>query len=154
MFIFEWSFGSYTLKQLVVDLINYNKMYILIKLKEIFANTLKKIGKIGWDSRIICILKHYWCLNWALVWCQRFLNKAFANSIFNWEENKLSLSLMVTDVLFYYNNKYNHSTTKITLREILFNYKNKEIIEKLIINIEKSMKNFIKKFITMLEILY
>ena len=79
------------------------------------------------------------------MWCQRFLNKAFANSIFNWEENKLSLSLMVTDVLFYYNNKYNHSTTKITLREILFNYKNKEIIEKLIINIEKSMKNFIQK---------
>ena len=30
---------------------------------------------------------------------QRFLNKAFTNSIFNWEENKCSLPLMITDFL-------------------------------------------------------
>ena len=42
----------------------------------------------------------------------------------------------------------------MTPREVLFNYKNKEMIEKLIINTEKSKKIFIKKFITMLEILY
>ena len=53
---------------------------------------------------------------------------------------------MITDVLFYYNNKYKHSTTKIILREILFNSSIKEIIEELIINIEKSRENFIQKF--------
>ena len=31
---------------------------------------------------------------------QRFLNEAFANSIFNWEENKYSLPLMITDFHF------------------------------------------------------
>ena len=43
---------------------------------------------------------------------------------------------------FYYNNKYKHSATKMTPREVLFNYKNKEMIEKEIINTEKSKKNF------------
>ena len=52
---------------------------------------------------------------------------------------------MITDVLFYYNNKCKHSTTKITPREVLFNYKNKEMIEKVIINTEKSRKNFIQE---------
>ena len=56
---------------------------------------------------------------------QRFLDEAFTNSIFNWEENKLSLPLMITDFLFYNNNKCKHSTTKMTPREVLFNYKNK-----------------------------
>ena len=82
--------------------------------------------------------------DWALVWCQRFLNKAFTSSIFNWEEDKWSLLLMITDVLFYYNNKYKHSTIKITLKEILFNYKNKDIIEKLIINREVEEKLYPK----------
>ena len=52
---------------------------------------------------------------------------------------------MITDFLFYYNNKCKHSTTKMTPREVLFNYKNKEIIEKVIINTEKSRKNFIQE---------
>ena len=39
-------------------------------------------------------------------------------------------------------------------REVLFNYKNKEMIEKVIINTEKSRKTFIKKLIKMEEILY
>ena len=82
--------------------------------------------------------------NWALEWCQRFLNKAFTSSTFNWEENKWSLSLMITDVPLNYNNKCKHSTTKITLREILFNYKNKEIIEKLIKNREVKEKLYPK----------
>ena len=76
---------------------------------------------------------------------QRFLNEAFTNSIFNWEENKWSLPLMIADFLLYYNNKFKHSTTKMTPREVLFNYKNKEMIEKVIINTEKSMKNFIQE---------
>ena len=76
---------------------------------------------------------------------QRFLNEAFTNSIFNWEENKWSLLLMITDFLFYYNNKCKNSTTKMTPRGVLFNYKNKEIIEKVIINTEKSRKNFIQE---------
>ena len=33
----------------------------------------------------------------------------------------------------------------MTPREVLFNYKNKEIIEKVIINTEKSRKNFIQE---------
>ena len=49
---------------------------------------------------------------------------------------------MITDVLFYYNNKCKHSTTKMTPREVLFNYKNEELIEKVIINTEKSRKIF------------
>ena len=53
---------------------------------------------------------------------------------------------MITDLLFYYNNKCKHSTTKMTPREVLFNFKNKEIIEKVIINAEKSRKNFIQEF--------
>ena len=76
------------------------------------------------------------------MWCQRFLNKTFTNSIFNLEENKCSLPLIITDFHFYYNNKCKHLTTKMTLREVLFNYKNKEIIEKLIINTEKFRKIF------------
>ena len=63
-------------------------------------------------------------------------------------------SINDTDFHFYYNNKCKHSTTKMTPREVIFNYKNKEIIEKVIINIEKSRKIFIKKLITMEEILY
>ena len=31
---------------------------------------------------------------------QRFLNEAFTNSIFNWEENKWSLPLMIIDFYF------------------------------------------------------
>ena len=81
---------------------------------------------------------------WSLMWCQRFLNKAFTSSIFNWEEDKWSLSLMITDFLFYYNNKYKHSTIKITRKEILYNYKNKDIIEKLIINREVKEKLYPK----------
>ena len=42
----------------------------------------------------------------------------------------------------------------MTPREVLFNYKNKEMIEKVIINTEKSMKTLSKKLVTMLEILY
>ena len=123
MLAFNGYFGSYAQRQLVANHINYKKMNILITLKEISLNTLKKLGRIGWISRIICILKHYWCLSWALVWCQIFLNKTFANSIFNCEKNKCSLPLMITDFNFYYNNKYKHSTTKMTPREVLFNYK-------------------------------
>ena len=85
---------------------------------------------------------------------QRFLNEAFKNSIFNWEENKWSLPLMITDFFFYSNNKCKHSTTKMTPREVLFNYKNKQMIDKVIINTEKSRKTLYKKLITMLEILY
>ena len=128
-------------------------MYILITLKEISAIKLKKKGRIRWNSRIICILKHYWFLNRALVWCQRILNKTFTNSIFNWEENKCSLPLMITDFHFYCNT-CKHSTTKMIPREVLFNYKNKEMIEKVILNTEKPKRIFINKLITMLEILY
>ena len=52
---------------------------------------------------------------------------------------------MITDFLFYYNKKCKHSTTKMTPREVLFYYKDKEIIEKVIINTEKSRKNFIQE---------
>ena len=69
-----------------------------------FSNYIKKLGKIGWNSLTICILKHDWCLNWTFVWCQRFLNKAFTNSILNLDEDKWSPLLMITDVLFYSNN--------------------------------------------------
>ena len=148
MLIFNGYFCSYTQKQLVADHINYNKDVYIDSIKGDFSKYVKKLGRIWWNSRIICILKHYWCLNWALVWYQRYLNKAFASSIFNWEENKCSLPLMITDFLFYYNNKCKHSTTKMTPREVLFNYK-KEMIEKVITNTEKSRKILIKKLITM-----
>ena len=90
---FNGYFGSYAQRQLVYYHVDYNKDAYIDNIEGDFS---KYIGKIGWNSRIVCILKHDWCLNWALVWCQRFLNKAFTNSIFNWEENKWSLSLMIT----------------------------------------------------------
>ena len=122
MLIFNGYLDSYAQRQLAADHIN--------NIKDVYINNIegdsikydKKIRKNWWNSQIICILKHYWCKNWALVWCRRFLNKVFTNSIFNWEENKCSLPLMITDVHFYYNNKYKHSTTKMTPREVLFNY--------------------------------
>ena len=52
---------------------------------------------------------------------------------------------MITDFLFYNNSKCKHSTTKMTPREVLFNHKNKEMIEKVIINTEKSRKNFFQE---------
>ena len=72
MIVFDGSFGSYTLRQFIANFNDNKDVYILITLKEISSNTLKKLGRIGWNSRIICILKHDWCLNWVLVWCQRF----------------------------------------------------------------------------------
>ena len=48
---------------------------------------------------------------------------------------------MISAFHFYYN-KCKNSTTKMTLREVLVNYKNKEMIEKVIINTEKSRKIF------------
>ena len=78
------------------------------------------------------------------MWCQIFLNKTFTDSIFNWEDIKWLLPLMISD-FHYYNNKCKHSKTKMTTREVLFNYKNKEMIEKIIINTEKSRKNFIQE---------
>ena len=38
-----------------------------------------------------------------------------------------------------------YSTTKMISREVLFNYKNVEMIEKVIINTEKSRKKFIQE---------
>ena len=119
---FDGSFGSYALRQLVAGHINYNKDVYIYQIEGDFSKYVEILGRIGWNSRIICILKRYWCLNWALVWCLRFLNKAFTNSTFNWEENKCSLPLMITDFHFYYNNKCKHLTTKMTPREVLFNY--------------------------------
>ena len=47
MIVFDGSFGSYALRQLIADHINDNKdVYILITLKEISANTLKKLGRM------------------------------------------------------------------------------------------------------------
>ena len=100
MLVFNGYFGSYTQRQLVADHINYNKDVYWSYWRGFQQIRWKELGRIGWNSRIICILKHYCCLNWALVWCQRFLNKTFTNSIFNSEENKCSLSLMITDVFF------------------------------------------------------
>ena len=129
MLVFDGSFGSYAQRQLIADHINYNKDAYIDHIEGTFSKYVeKKLGRIRWNTRIMCILKHYWCLNLALVWCQRFLNKAFTNSILNLEENKCSLPLMITDFHFYYNNKYKHLATKMIPREVLFNYKNKEMI--------------------------
>ena len=106
MLVFNGYFGSCAQRQLVADHINFNKDVYWSYWRGLQKIRWKKLGRIGWNSRIICILKHYCCLNWALVWCQKFLNKAFTNSIVNSEENKCSLPLMITDVLFYYNSKY------------------------------------------------
>ena len=47
MIVFDGSFGSYAQRQLIADHIMTTKIYILITLKEISANTLKKIRKNG-----------------------------------------------------------------------------------------------------------
>ena len=122
MLVFYGYLGPYAQRKLVADHINYKKDVYWSHWMRFQQIRWKKLGRIGWNSRIICILKHYWCLNWALVWWLRFLNKAFTNSIFNWEENKCFLPLMITDFHFYYNNKCKHSKNKMTPREVLFNY--------------------------------
>ena len=45
---------------------------------------------------------------------------------------------MISDLLYYYNSKRVHLTTKMIPREILFNLKNKSIVEHFIVNIENS----------------
>ena len=122
----RWILDSYVLIQLIADHINYNKDVYIDHIEGDFSKYVeKKLGRMesGLNSQIICVLKHDWCLNWELVRYQRFLNKAFTNSILNWEENKCSLLLMVTNVLFYYNNKCKYLTTKMISKEVLFNYK-------------------------------
>ena len=46
---------------------------------------------------------------------QKFLNEAYANSVFNGDE-EWSLPLTVNDFLHYYNSKRVHSTTKMIPR--------------------------------------
>ena len=73
MIVFDGSFGSYALRQLIADRINDNKDVYIDHIEGDFSKYVeKKLGRIGWNSRIIFILTHYWCLNWVLVWCQRF----------------------------------------------------------------------------------
>ena len=69
MIVFDGSFGSYALRQLIADHINDKKDVYIDHIEGDFGKYVeKKLGRIGWNSRIICILKHYWCLNWALLW--------------------------------------------------------------------------------------
>ena len=72
MLVFNGYFNSYAQRQLVADHFNYNKDVYFDHIEGDLSKYVKKIGRAGWNSRIICILKHYWYLNWALVWCQRF----------------------------------------------------------------------------------
>ena len=75
---------------------------------------------------------------------QKFLNETYTNSIFNGDE-EWSLSLMVSDLLNYYNSKRVHSTTKMIPRKNLFNFKNKSIVEQVIVNTENSRKAFLQE---------
>ena len=59
MLIFNGYFGSYAQRQLVADHINYNKNVYIDNILGDFSKYVKKLGRIGWNSRIICILKHY-----------------------------------------------------------------------------------------------
>ena len=69
MIAFDGSFCSYAQRQLVVDHINYNKDVYIDNIEAYFSKYVeKKLGNIMWNSQIIWILKHYWCLNWTLVW--------------------------------------------------------------------------------------
>ena len=82
---------------------------------------------------------------------QNFLNEAYANSMFNGDE-EWSLPLMVSDFLHYYNSKRIHSTTKMIPREILFNFKRKSIVEHSLW-IQKTLeRHFYMKLILSLEI--
>ena len=64
--------------------------------------------------------------------------------MFNGDE-ELSLPLMATDFLHYYNSKRVYSTKKMIPREILFNFKNKSIVEQVIVNTENSRKAFLQE---------
>ena len=69
MIAFDESFCSDAQRQLVVDHINYNKDVYIDSIEAYFSKYVeKKLGNIIWNSQIIWILKHYWCLNWTLVW--------------------------------------------------------------------------------------
>ena len=64
--------------------------------------------------------------------------------MFNGDE-ELSLPLMVSNFLHYYNSKRVHSTTKMILKEILFNFKRKSIVDQVIMNTENSRKAFLQE---------
>ena len=69
MIAFDGSFCSYAQRQLVVDHINYNKDVYIDNIEAYFSKYVeKKLENIMWNNQIIWILKHYWCLNWTLVW--------------------------------------------------------------------------------------
>ena len=57
----------------------------------------------------------------------------------------MSLPLIVSDFLHYYNSKRVQSITKMITREILFNFKNKSIVEQVILNTENSRKAFLQE---------
>ena len=59
MIVFDESFGSYALRQLIADHINYNKNVYIDLFEGDFSKYVKKLGRIEWNTRIICILKHY-----------------------------------------------------------------------------------------------
>ena len=67
MIVFGGYFGSYAQRQLVADHIKKNKDIYWSHWNKFQQIRWKKLGRIGWNSRIIRILKHYWCMNWA--WC-------------------------------------------------------------------------------------
>ena len=76
------------------------------------------------------------------MWCQRILNKAFTKSIFNWEENKCSFLLMITNFHFIIITSANIQQLRWHQDLVLFNYKNKEMIEKETIHTEMPKKFF------------
>ena len=95
MIIFNKYFGSYAQRQLIADHINYSQNVYIDSIEGDFSNYVEKKTRKNWEwggkVELFALSKNYRCLNWASVWCQRFLNKAFTNSIVNWEENKCSL---------------------------------------------------------------
>ena len=60
---------------------------------------------------------------------QKFLNEAYTNSMLN-EDEELSLPLIVSDFLHYYNSKRVHSTIKMIPRKISFNLRTKASLNK------------------------
>ena len=68
MLVFDGSFGSYAQRQLIAYHINYNKDVYIDNIEGDFSKYIeKKLGRIGWNSLIICILKHYLWLSFGVM---------------------------------------------------------------------------------------
>ena len=154
MLVFNEYFGSYAQRQLVADHISYNKdvywsywrefQQIRLKNKEEFGGIVELLA----FSNIIDVWIELWC-DVKDSWIRHLQTLSLIEKKINVHFHQwllISIFIIIASTKIQQIRWHQEKFYLIT--------KNKEMIEKVIINTEKSMNIFIKKLITMLEILY